>query len=142
MRRTGIIAATFWIGGLWFMGLIVAPILYRSIDPKIAGVIAGNIFAVQAWIGLVCGIILLVDTILDQGLHGLKSSLFWLIVAMLICTLVNQFAITPVIVDLKQSMNQAARGMFGGGFATWHAISSLIYLLQSMFGMLYIWKRN
>jgi hypothetical protein len=39
-------------------------------------------------------------------------------------------------------MNQAAEGLFGGGFATWHAISSLIYLVQSLMGLAYLLRSD
>lgn len=39
-------------------------------------------------------------------------------------------------------MNHAAEGLFGGGFATWHAISSLIYLVQSLMGLVYVWRND
>lgn len=141
MNRIRAIAATFWIGGLWVVGLLVAPVLFQSLDRVAAGMVAGNIFAVQAWVGLVCGVILLVDAIWRDGVHGVRSASFWLVLGMLVCTVVNHFAVTPVIVDLKQGMNHAALGMFGGGFATWHAISSLIYLLQSLLGLGYVLKQ-
>lgn len=142
MDRLRVIAATFWIGGLWIVGLVVAPVLFQSLDRNLAGMVAGNIFAVQAWVGLVCGVILLVDAIWRDGVNGVRSAPFWLVLGMLICTVVNHFAVTPIIVDLKQGMNHAAQGMFGGGFATWHAISSLIFLLQSLLGLGYVLKHS
>ena len=142
MNRLRAIAATFWIGGLWIVGLVVAPVLFRSLDTAVAGMVAGNIFAVQAWVGLVCGVILLIDAIWRDGVSGVRAVSFWLVVGMLVCTVVNHFAVTPIIVDLKQGMNHAAQGMFGGGFATWHAISSLIYLLQSLLGLGYVLKHS
>ena len=134
------LAKTFWIGGLWVIGIIVAPVLFKSLDAATAGMVAGRLFAVIAWVGLVCGVILLVDQVWRNGVAGLKHSGFWLIVGMLVCTLINQFGVAPIIVTLKQQMNHAAEGLFGGGFATWHAISSLIYLLQSLLGLAYVWQ--
>ena len=142
MNRIRAVAATFWIGGLWIVGLVVAPVLFQSLDRNVAGMVAGNIFAVQAWVGLVCGVILLIDAIWHDGVSCVRTVPFWLVLGMLVCTVVNHFAVTPIIVDLKQGMNHAALGMFGGGFATWHAISSLIYLLQSLLGLGYVLKHS
>jgi hypothetical protein len=57
---------------------------------------------------------------------------------MLVLTLVNQFAVFPVLASAKSEMHSAAEGMFGGGFQSWHAISSLIYLVQSLLGLFYV----
>ncbi|UTH72291.1 DUF4149 domain-containing protein [Chromobacterium sp. IIBBL 290-4] len=136
------IAKTFWIGGLWVIGLIVAPVLFKTLDSVTAGMVAGRLFAVIAWVGLVCGVYLLVDLVWRHGVSGLKLGGFWLIVGMLACILINQFGVAPIIVTLKQQMNHAAEGLFGGGFATWHAISSLIYLVQSLFGLAFILRNE
>jgi len=136
------IAATLWIGGMWIVGLLVAPLLFASLDRVTAGMVAGRIFAVLGWVGLICGILLLVDIIWRDGVSGVKGALFWVAFGMLACTVINQFAVTPIIAQLKLGMNHAAQGMFGGGFATWHAISSLIYLVQSLLGLIYVLKRD
>ncbi|PXX38596.1 MULTISPECIES: DUF4149 domain-containing protein [Aquitalea] len=136
------ITRTFWIGGLWVIGLIVTPVLFKMLDTVTAGMVAGKLFAAIAWVGLVCGVFLLVDNIWRNGVRGMKESSFWLIVGMLLCTVINHFAVTPIIAELKLQMNHAAEGLFGGGFATWHAISSLIYLVQSLMGLAYILRRD
>ncbi|QOZ82815.1 MULTISPECIES: DUF4149 domain-containing protein [Chromobacterium] len=136
------IAKTFWIGGLWVIGIIVAPVLFAMLDRVTAGMVAGKLFASIAWVGLVCGAILLVDHIRRNGAAGVKESGFWLVMGMLACTLINHFAVTPIIANLKAQMNHAAEGLFGGGFATWHAISSLIYLVQSLMGLVYVWRHD
>ncbi|HJV06458.1 MAG TPA: DUF4149 domain-containing protein [Chromobacteriaceae bacterium] len=134
------IAKTFWIGGMWVIGLIVTPALFSNLDKVTAGMVAGKLFAAIAWVGLVCGVILLIGEVMRHGVRGMKEAGFWLIVAMLICTIINHFAVSPIIANLKLQMNHAAEGLFGGGFATWHAISSLIYLVQSLMGLAYILK--
>jgi len=136
------ITRTFWIGGLWVIGIIVTPVLFKMLDTVTAGMVAGKLFAAIAWVGLVCGVFLLVDNIWRHGVRGMKESAFWLIVGMLLCTVINHFAVTPIISELKLQMNHAAEGLFGGGFATWHAISSLIYLVQSLMGLAYILRAD
>lgn len=134
------IAATLWIGGMWVIGLIVTPTLFTSLDKTVAGVVAGKLFISIAWVGLVCGVLLLVAAVGKNGVRAVKTASFWLVVGMLACTLLNQFAVNPMVAHLKLTMNHAAEGMFGGGFATWHAISSLIYLLQSLMGLAWVWR--
>lgn len=132
------VAKTFWIGGMWIVGLLVTPVLFAILAHPVAGMVAGRLFQSVAWIGLFCGTFLLVHALWREGVAALKKAAFWLVMAMLVCTIINQFAILPIITSLKQHMNHAAVGLFGGGFGTWHAISSLIYLLQSLMGLVYI----
>ncbi|MDC7692061.1 DUF4149 domain-containing protein [Vogesella indigofera] len=136
------IARTLWIGGMWVVGIIVAPILFSALDNVTAGMVAGRLFAAIAWVGLVCGIFLLADYVLRYGARALKQGGFWLLLGMLVCIVINHFAVTPIIASLKLQMNHAAEGLFGGGFATWHAISSLIYLLQSLMALVYLLRSD
>ena len=47
-----------------------------------------------------------------------------------------------MLVGLKASAAQAATGVFGGGFATWQAISSLLLLVQSLCGLVYVTRTD
>ena len=76
------IARTLWIGGMWVVGIIVAPILFSALDNVTAGMVAGRLFAAIAWVGLVCGIFLLADYVLRYGARGLKQGGFWLLLGM------------------------------------------------------------
>ncbi|AXK38380.1 DUF4149 domain-containing protein [Crenobacter cavernae] len=142
MNGVRAIAITFWIGGMWVVGLVVAPVLFSHLDKATAGMVAGRLFAAIAWVGLICGTLLLVDSVWQNGVRAFKTLALWLIVGMLACTLINHFAVTPIIANLKAQMSQAATGAFGGGFATWHTISSLIYLVQSLMGLVFVLRKE
>lgn len=134
------ILAVVWIGGLWVVGVLVAPILFHHFagDPATAGRVAGLLFRAMAWVGMVAGIYIVLHMLWVEGLRTFQTIEFWLIVGMLVLTLINHFAIFPIIAEVKPQMHTAAEGLFGGGFQSWHTISSLIYLIQSLFGLLYV----
>ncbi len=134
------VLTTLWIGGMWIIGMIVAPILFSSLDKAVAGMVVGKLFQVIGWIGIVASIFLAIWCIWADGLRAFQSLRLWLILAMLVCTLINQFAIFPLIAELKPAVTNVAEGVFGGGLAQWHTISSLIYLMQSVLGLVYIWS--
>lgn len=125
---------TLWVGGLWIVGFLVAPALFRA-DPAHAGMLAGVVFGWMAWVGIVCGIYLLIHAAWTHGFRVVQGAAFWLVLGMLVCTIVNHFAVFPIIADLKAQASHAAQGVLGGGFSTWHTISSLIYLLQCVLGL-------
>lgn len=134
------VLTTLWIGGMWVIGILVAPILFRALDNPLAGAVAGKLFNAIGWVGIVAGVYLAIWWIWADGLRAFQSGRFWLVIGMLVCTLVNQFAVFPIIAGIKPAMSSVTEGMFGGGLSSWHTISSLIYLLQSVLGMVYVWS--
>ena len=131
-----------WIGGMWTIGVIAAPLLFAGLDKATAGMVAGKLFHAIGWIGIVAGVYLAIWWIWQEGMRGFQSGKFWLVMGMLFCTLINQFAIFPMIASLKPAVSTAAEGVFGGGLAQWHTVSSLIYLVQSVLGIIYIWAEG
>ncbi len=129
-----------WIGGMWVIGVMVAPILFNSIDKASAGILAGKLFHAIGWVGIVAGVYLAIWWVWVDGLRAFQSGRLWLVIGMLACTLANQFAVFPIIAKIKPAFSNATEGMFGGGLSSWHTISSLIYLLQSVLGVVYVWR--
>ena len=35
---------TLWIGGMWVIGVLVAPILFKALDNSLAGMVVGKLF--------------------------------------------------------------------------------------------------
>jgi hypothetical protein len=136
------VLTTAWIGGMWIIGVVVAPALFANLDKAVAGMLAGKLFHAIGWVGIVAGAFLLIWWIWVESARAFQGAKLWLIIGMLLCTLVNQFAIFPLIAEIKPAVSNAAEGMFGGGLAQWHTISSLIYLVQSVLGLIYIWRHN
>ncbi|MBP8813643.1 MAG: DUF4149 domain-containing protein [Laribacter sp.] len=130
------------MGGIWTIGLIVAPLLFSALSRDVASGLTWRLLGTMGWVGLVCAAVLLVDWLWRHGLAGMREAGFWLLLLMLACTLVNHFAIAPMLVGLKASAAQAATGVFGGGFATWQAISSLLLLVQSLCGLVYVTRTD
>ena len=56
------ILLTLWVGGLWAIGYIAAPTLFAMLDDrKLAGALAGQMFHIISYIGLVCGTLLFIS---------------------------------------------------------------------------------
>lgn len=140
------IALTLWVGGLWSIGYLAVPTLFNTLPSREqAGAIAGALFAVSAWVGLGLGFFVLLVLLLRQGLAAWRGLPFWLVVLMLILTAVSLFGIQPLMAQMKLEalplpvMESPLRERF----ATWHAISSSLYLLQSLLALgllLRLWR--
>lgn len=134
-----------WVGGVWAIGYIAAPTLFAELsDRQLAGNLAGELFKWIGWVGIVAGSYLLVHRLGKHGFPALKQSYFWIVLAMLLLVLGQQFGIQPVMQAMKdQAMPQAVmESAFRDRFATWHGISSIVYLVVSLLGLLLVWRQR
>jgi hypothetical protein len=128
---------TAWVGGIWVIGYIVTPTLFTMLDSRIlAGNIAGKLFSFIACIGSVAAIYLLGFMVARQRRVVLRSALFWVVVAMLVCVAVGyilqmEMAALKAGLGSMDVMESAQRGRF----AMLHGVASVVYLVQSLLGV-------
>jgi hypothetical protein len=128
---------TLWVGSLWAVGLLVAPLLFATIDDRtLAGNVAGAIFSAEGWLGIGCGCYLLAYAMLRLGGRGARFPVIWIIVLMLVLTLAAQLGIQPLLAQIKASVAplEVMQSAAGERFALWHAVSSALYLVQCGMG--------
>lgn len=137
------LALTAWVGGLWAIGYLAVPVLFfAQPDRQLAGVLAGEMFTLVGYLGMVCGSYLLVQRIGAFGRTALRQRLFWVVAVMLLLTLAIQFGIQPVMAGLKaQALPlDVMHSAFAGQFKMLHRISGSIYLIQSLLGAFLVIK--
>lgn len=132
---------TLWVGALWAIGYLAAPTLFRLLDDRMqAGQLAGEMFTYVAWLGIASACYLLVFLALRKNGAAFKSGVFWLVVLMLLLTLAGHFGIQPILAQLKadsfprEVMESAVRSRF----MAWHGVSSVVYLVESLLGLLLV----
>lgn len=148
MRRLSealyLVAITLWVGGLWAIGYLVAPVLFAQLgDRQLAGQIAGQLFALVAWLGLGAAAYLLVFLVGRWGGAALKRAVLWLVLAMALMAALQLFGIQPLMAQLKLEAlpREVMESVLRDRFATWHGISSVLYLVQSLLGLwLVVWS--
>lgn len=137
-------AITLWVGGLWAIGYVAAPVLFASLgDRQLAGVVAGKLFALIGWIGLGCAAYLLLFALVRTGARFFRSAIFWLVLLMGLLTAASQFGIQPLMAQLKADAlpREVMESVLRDRFAAWHGISSILYLVQSLLGLcLVVWS--
>lgn len=136
------VALTFWIGGMWAVGYIVAPTLFHSLaDRALAGMLAGKLFTWMAYVGIGSAIYLLLFRLARFGGSAFKQSIFWLVLTMLLITLAGEFWVQPILEGLKgQALPQnVMESVFRDRFAAWHGVASVLYLIQSVLGVVLVW---
>jgi hypothetical protein len=88
-------------------------------------------FAVLGYVGMVCGSYLLIHRVSITG--KAISRPFWIIAAMLLITLLLQFWIQPMMVEMKAHALplDVMQSPLADAFKRWHGVSSILYLLES-----------
>ncbi|MEO8443241.1 MAG: DUF4149 domain-containing protein [Betaproteobacteria bacterium] len=136
------IALTLWIGGLWAIGYIVAPTLFYSLtDRTLAGMLAGKLFTLIAYVGIGCAVYLLLFRLVRFGGACFKHGICWIVLALLLLTLAGEFGVQPILTGLKdQALPKGVmESVFRDRFAAWHGVASVLYLIQSVLGILLVW---
>jgi MFS family permease len=102
------LALTLWIGGLWVVGLIVAPTLFHALSDRFVA-------------GRCCGQDLYADCLRRNWLRYLhddfpdgafwraifRQGAFWLLILLLMLTLAGEFGVQPILASLKgQSLSK------------------------------------
>lgn len=131
-------AASLWVGGLWVVGYLAAPTLFYTLEDRtLAGMLAGRMFSHIAWLGLVCGGWLLLFRLSRVGADAFKQAFFWIVLIMLLLTAAQKFGIQPLMQQLKDEAmpKDVMESLFRDRFATWHGISSAVYLIESLLGL-------
>lgn len=122
------ILIVLWVGSLWTIGLMVAPLLFASIDDRaLAGRLAGELFRVESYLGLACGAALLAFSA-AQGRWPRFSG--WIVVAMMAIVALGEFGLQPAMALLKQQGLAAS-----SAFDRLHGIASALYLGNCLLGL-------
>ena len=135
------LALTAWVGSVWTTGLLVAPTLFSMVkDRQVAGGVAGQLFSATAFIGLICGGLIMLIRYLRGRTSKRRDYILWLVLAMVVITAIGQFGIQPVLAELRQQAFPlpVMQTELGARFAAWHAVSGALYLVQCLAGLVLV----
>jgi hypothetical protein len=145
-QRLFLFIASLWVGSLITVGYLVAPTLFATLtDRQVAGMVAGAIFKVEAYISLVLcvGLLVLANLLVSRGLQSFRA-IRWILLAMLICAAVGSFVLMPWMDSLREEallLGMPVRySPLAGLFSTLHGVSSAIFLVQSLLGVYLVWR--
>jgi len=126
---------SLWVGGMWIVGYLVTPVLFKTLDDRqLAGKLAGIFFQYISVIGLVCGALLLLGAFIVARTDGFKRWRIWVLVTMIVLVAIGFFVLQPMMQELKlqgivKGTEQAAQ------FGRLHGISSVLFLITSLCGL-------
>lgn len=133
------IVIALWVGGLWAIGGMAAPTLFVRLadNSTLAGALAGALFNLMAWVGLVAGAYVVVFMFARRGVAAMKLPVFWVVVVMILLTAAGHFGVQPMLAQIKAEglPREVTEALTRNRFATWHGIASGLYVLQSLLGL-------
>ena len=131
-----------WVGSLLTIGYAVAPVLFKTLERMTAGTVAAQLFRIEAILGVVCGVLLL--ALSNQQVRrgsGDYRRVRWIVAAMVACVLVGYFALQPFMNALRVAAMDAGTDIANSPrFGMLHGVSSLFYLVESVLGLMLIWR--
>lgn len=137
-RYLASLCVAFWVGGTWMLGYVVVPALFRILpDRQLAGMLAGQLFTSLACVGIACALYLLAYQLKQFGRAAWRRISFRIVAAMLSFVLIEQFVLQPVLASLKARALplDVMSSVLASQFTTWHAVSGILYLIQSLLGI-------
>jgi hypothetical protein len=145
-QRLFILIAGLWVGSLLAVGYLVAPAIFSTMsDRQAAGMVAGSVFKLEAYLSLiVCiGLMVLANLLVNRGLNQFRV-IRWLLLAMLLCSLAAAFVFIPWMNTLRDNaLDQGMPVMLSPSatlFGRLHGASSILFMLQSLLGIILVWR--
>ena len=102
-----------WLGALIFFGAVLAPIAFSQLPPLFAtpaagihaaGMVVGGSLVRLHWIGLFCGLIFLVVSVLARAHYRTIIPQALLVLVMMLLTAYSQFSIIPRMDTARESV--------------------------------------
>jgi hypothetical protein len=128
--RLPVLAAALWWGSLSAIGFLAVPLLFANASsPAVAGSLAAKLFTGQSWLGLGCGLLLLMGARGSEGtprLDWAAGAVAYVLLGML-AALLQEFAIAPRIVA-RQDLR------------FWHSAGTALYAAQWLCALVALWK--
>ena len=138
-----LLAVTAGVGALWGIGFVAVPVLFQALpDKMLAGLVAGKMFTLVGYIGIVSAGYLLAYYLNMFGRATFKQTTVRVVLIMLLLAVIGQFGIQPIMTDLKAQALPAdiMHSAFADRFKMLHGVSSILYLVQSLLGAVLVLK--
>jgi hypothetical protein len=139
LRRAAALLAGLWAGVILCIAAIGAPASFAIAPRDVAGQVAGQMFAREAYVGLGVALILLMairrrtrDDV-EAGAGSVMSANMLLVLGALFCTVLGYFALQPMMAAAK-----VGQGVLS--FGALHGISAVFFVLKGLLILALAWR--
>ena len=140
------IVAGLWVGGFITVGYLVTPSLFTTLgDRQVAGIVAGNLFRLEAYLSIALSLALMIvaNFLVARG-NYLFRRVRWILLAILACAIVAGLILIPWMSSLRDQANAEGISVMASSsaslFSSLHGVSSILYIIQSLFGIALLWR--
>ena len=145
-QRLFILVAGLWVGSILTVGYLVAPTIFGTLtDRQVAGMVAGSIFKVEAYLStIVCiALMVLANLLVTRGLTQYRV-IRLILLGMLLCSVAASFVFIPWMNTLRdQALLNGMPVMLSPSaelFGKLHGASSIVFMIQSALGLYLVWR--
>ena len=126
---------TLWVGGMWSVGYIVAPTLFSTLDDRtLAGAVAGQLFTIISFIGVVAATVLLSAQLYHAERVWHRNWRVWVLLLMLLLIVIGEFYLQPLMAELKNA-GLAEGSENARRFGQLHGVASALFVINSLLGL-------
>ena len=150
LRALEFLGLSIWIGGDIFLSFIVAPGAFSVLAGRDqAGAIVGYSLTRMHWLGIVCGVLLLLFRVArTRSVASLAAPAALCVLLMILLTITSQLAVSPKMAALRVQMGSiqatAADSPLLAEFSRLHGVSVALEsgVLLAGFAALYLFVRE
>jgi len=111
LRFFMLLALVVWIGGIIFFAAVVAPTLFKVLPThQLAGAVVSRSLGILHWMGIVCGIVFLVTSMISSCSASGSAHPFaprhLLAYVMLALTAISQFVVSTKLLAMRTAMGE------------------------------------
>ena len=135
------ILITLWLGGTWMTAIVIFPLLFKTLDIFTVQNIITQILNIQAYIGIICLLVALLDIISDHKFRLIMLKKFWYLVIMAFILIINYFNIFPIISSLQSHLSTMAHALVSlqnNPLDFWHSFHAISFIINCFVGVLYL----
>lgn len=131
-----------WVGSFIIVGFLVVPANFSSLGDR---QVAANLFKSTAYIGVaISGFLIVMANYLVRLGYQRYRLIRWTLLGMLACTVGSAFIIIPWMNAIREQALFAGIAVRESSdavlFTRLHGISSVLFVFQSLLGLLLVWR--
>jgi hypothetical protein len=138
-----LLLASLWAGSVWTVSYLAAPSAFAALDSTQAGNVVGTMLTRLAWLSILLAPLLAVLAWRSADLDAKRRRwLYALAGAMLACSLAVYLGLQPMMAAIREAAGPAGvrASPQWGTFAALHGVSQVLYLLESVLGVILVVK--
>jgi hypothetical protein len=138
-----LLLAALWAGSVWAVSYLAAPSAFAVLDSTQAGSVVATMLTREAWLAVALAVLLWLLVWRSDDLDSKRRRwLNWTVFGMLACSLAVYLGLQPLMAAIREAAGPAGvrASPQWGTFMALHGVSQLLYLVESVLGVVLVVK--